>query len=286
MNPKHMESSDPSAVAVMPFVSGKTRLFAVIADPVAHVRAPMVLNPMFAENGIDAIMVPMQIPAVSLESTIRGLAAMPNMGGVAVTIPHKMALAELCDSLGLGARITGAVNAVRFDNGKLVGDNFDGTGFVAGLVGEGHDPAERSVLMIGAGGAARAIAVALLGRGISSLTISNRSPEKAETVAELLRQHRSDIPIRTSDTAMLSGDLKDFDLIINATSLGLHNGDALPCNLDRTADHVVVAEVIMIPDKTAWLEHAEAHGLVIHKGRHMFDYQSMLIGRFLGALPE
>ena len=150
-----------SSSSTHPSITGTTRVFGVIADPVSHVRAPMVFNPYFIEKGTDAVLIPMHIPEAELEATIRGLAGMPNMGGVCVTIPHKMALAGLCDELGMAARITGAVNAVRFDQGRLVGDNFDGAGFVAGCKGEGVVLEGRKILMLGAGGAARAIATAL-----------------------------------------------------------------------------------------------------------------------------
>ncbi|MCE2518088.1 MAG: shikimate dehydrogenase, partial [Alphaproteobacteria bacterium] len=139
-------------------IKGPTKLFGVIADPIDHVRAPMVFNPVFAERGIDAVMVPLHITPDDLELSIRGLAAMPNMGGICVTIPHKMTMARLCDELGLAAQLTGAVNAVRFEDGRLIGDNFDGEGFTAGLTGEGHSLNGANVVMIGAGGAARAIA--------------------------------------------------------------------------------------------------------------------------------
>ena len=140
-------------------IIGTTRVFGCIADPVGHVRAPTVFNTLFAQQGIDHVMVPIHAPADDLNTIIEGLRRLPNFGGMAVTIPHKVSLAALCDTLGAAAQLTGAVNAVRFDDdGRMHGDNFDGQGFVAGLQMKGHDPAGKSVLMIGAGGAARAIA--------------------------------------------------------------------------------------------------------------------------------
>ena len=149
-------------INAMPRVEGSTRIFGVIAHPADHVRAPLVFNPRFAAAGLPHVMVPIDAPPIRLEAIITGLRAIPNFGGLAVTIPHKMALADLCDTLGTAAELTGAVNAVRFDDdGSMHGDNFDGAGFVAGCHGNGFDVMGRNILLIGAGGAARAIAAAL-----------------------------------------------------------------------------------------------------------------------------
>ena len=165
-------------VTKMPWVTGTTRFFGTIAHPADHVRAPMVFNPIFAERGLDHVMVPIDAPPGSLTEIVAALRAIPNFGGMAVTIPHKMEIAALCDTLGLAARLTGAVNAVRFDaDGSMHGDNFDGQGFVAGLHHQGHDPAEKDVLIMGAGGAARAIALALCEAvlaGCGSATVHRR----------------------------------------------------------------------------------------------------------------
>jgi len=262
-------------------ITGTTRVYGVIADPISHVRAPMVFNPYFGEKGIDAVLVPLHIPAASLEETIRGLAAMPNMGGVCVTIPHKMALAELCDELGLAARITGAVNAVRFDKGRLIGDNFDGAGFVAGCLGEGIALAGRKVLMLGAGGAARAIAGALADHGIGHLAIANRSLDKAEDLAGLLGEYYPSLATTAMKLEAAGPDLNGMDMVINTTSLGLHKDDKLPCALDSAGPQTVIADIIMIPPLTHWMDEARKKGLKIHAGRHMLDYQRDLISAFL-----
>ena len=196
----------------LPWVEGTTRVFGVIAHPVDHVRAPMVFNPRFAAAGLPHIMVPINAPPEKLESIINALRAMPNFGGLAVTIPHKMPLADLCDSLGTAAQLTGAVNAVRFDNdGTMHGDNFDGAGFVAGAIGNGYDVADKAILLIGAGGAARAIAAALVEAKIGKLTIANRSLGKAEELASLLA-------IKTGFTNVHAAALTDCCLLYTSPS--------------------------------------------------------------------
>ena len=267
----------------MPWVEGATRVFGVIAHPVEHVRAPMVFNPRFAAAGLPHVMVPINAPPEKLETVIKALCAMPNFGGLAVTVPHKMPLAELCDSLGPAALLTGAVNAVRFDDdGTIHGDNFDGAGFVAGVIGNGYGVAHKAILLIGAGGAARAIAAALVDAKIGKLTIANRSLGKAEELANLLASKTGFTNIYATALADCVGG--DADMIINSTSLGLKPDDALPLALDAVRPDTVIADIIMVPAETEWLVAAQKAGLRVHYGRHMLDYQIDLIGKFIRAL--
>ena len=265
-------------------ITGKTKVFGVIADPIDHVRAPMVFNAVFKDRSLDHVLVPFHIKPDALELSIRGIASMPNIGGVCVTIPHKLPLAALCDELSLAAEITGAVNVVKFDQGRLLGDNFDGEGFVSGLYGEGHDLKDKNVLMIGAGGAARAIAVALAKQPIKALTIANRTLANAENIAKIVSSHFPDAIINTIEMDGISKIASEQNIIVNTTSLGLHEGDQMPCALDDINPEAIIADIIMIPEKTAWMIDAENRGLKTHAGRHMLDYQRDLIGAFIGAL--
>ena len=267
-------------------ITGKTKVFGVIADPIDHVRAPMVFNPVFEERGIDAVLVPIHLKPEHLETQMKALAHMPNMGGVCVTIPFKMDVANLCDELGLAAQMTGAVNAVKFEAGRMFGDNFDGEGFTAGLIGEGHQLEGKSVLMIGAGGAARAIAAATAAQPIKKLGIANRTASKAEEIKAMIAAHHQGVEIEVVAHENLDKAASDYDIIINTTSLGLHDGDALPCSLDHVSAHTVIADIIMIPEVTAWMAKAQEKGLTTHPGRHMLDYQRDLIGTFIGAFPN
>jgi shikimate dehydrogenase len=221
-----------------------------------------------------------------LADQMKALAQIPNMGGVCVTIPFKLDAAAICDELGLAAEITGAVNVVRFEDGKMIGDNFDGEGFTAGLTGEGISLDGKSVLMIGAGGAARAIAMALIKQRVKTLGIANRTARKAQEIMTIIKTHYSDCNIATIPHDNIDQVVGDYDIIINATSLGLHDGDALPCEFDHARDDAVIADIIMSPEMTAWMSKAQKKGLKIHAGKHMLDYQRDLIGRFIGAFPE
>ncbi len=267
----------------LPFIDGNSRIFGVIAHPVSHVRAPMVFNRLFAAAKLRHIMVPIDAPQEALKTIIRGLQSIPNFGGLAVTIPHKLAMAELCDKLSNVAQLTGAVNAVRFDaDGTLHGHNFDGAGFVAGCLGNGYEIAGKNILMLGAGGAARAIAAALCENGVGHLVIANRHVHKAQHLVELLMNQGGFKNVFAQSLAGTDGS--GANMIINSTSLGLYDDDKLPMSLDKVSEGTVIADIVMSPAKTKWLESATAIGLPVLYGHHMLDYQIELIGRFIRAL--
>ena len=271
----------------VPLITGTTKLFGVIAHPSAHVRAPMVFNARFVAEKRDHLMIPIDATPDMLVTVMDGLRAMENFGGLTITIPHKVPIAEMCDELGEAARVCGAVNAVRFgDDGRLYGDIFDGAGFVAGLALKGHDIKGKRVLMLGAGGAARAIAVALCQADVGEIAIANRTRDKAQNLIDAMVQGAGYTQARVLDN-MAEAALeaaRDVDIIINTTSLGLHAGDALPLALDNVRADTLIADIIMVPERTDWLALAEKKGLQTHYGRHMLDCQLELIGRFIGAL--
>ena len=271
----------------VPLITGTTKLFGVIAHPSAHVRAPMVFNARFVAEKRDHIMIPIDATPDMLVTVMNGLRAMENFGGLTITIPHKVPIAEMCDELGEAARVCGAVNAVRFgDDGRLYGDIFDGAGFVAGLALKGHDIKGKRVLMLGAGGAARAIAVALCQADVGEIAIANRTRDKAQNLVDAMVQGAGYTQAHVLDN-MAEAALeaaRDVDIIINTTSLGLHAGDALPLALDNVRADTLIADIIMVPERTEWLALAEENGLQTHYGRHMLDCQLELIGRFIGAL--
>lgn len=265
----------------MPWITGRSRIFGVIAHPADHVRAPMVFNALFADRHLDHVMVPVNARPENLRGVIDGLRAQENFGGLAVTIPHKLAMAEICDELGVAARISGAVNAVRFDpDGRVYGDNFDGVGFVEGLRQQGHECAGKRILLLGAGGAARAIAAALCAVDIVSLQIHNRTMSKAEALVAAL----APIDPNARTRAVSSHDGSNTDIVINTTSLGLKPEDPLPLDLDNVDAGTLICDIIMVPERTRWLAAAEDRGLPTHYGRHMLDCQAELMGKFIGAL--
>ena len=260
-------------------ITGTTRVFGVIADPIVHVRAPIVFNPLFEAKGTDAVMVPVHAPAARLETVLDGLKAQPNFGGLAVTVPHKLEIMELCDEVGRQGRLVGAVNAVRFDDQRrMVGDNFDGAGFVAGMRAEGYEVTGHSVLQLGAGGAGRAIAFSLADAGVSRLVIHNRTRAKAEELVAAVSAAYPEISVSVGEA-----DPDGCEIVINTTSAGLHKDDPLPIDEKFLQPGLLVAEIIMIPERTRLLESALEKGCKVQYGRHMLDKQIDLIGEFLGC---
>jgi len=260
-------------------ISGATRLLGIVADPIAHVRTPQAINRLLAERGVDAVMVPMQVGADGLAAWFAGLRAVRNLSGIVVTVPHKESAAALCDALEPDAEAIGAVNAIRREaDGRLVGAMFDGLGLVAGLRRNGIDPAGHSALLVGAGGAASAVAFALAGAGVSRLTIANRTVAKADALARRVGAAFPGIPVAAGPA-----DPAGFSLVVNGTSLGMAAGDALPVPPERFDPGAVVAEVIMQPARTALLIAAEARGCRVHEGRHMLDAQLSLLADFVAG---
>ena len=263
-------------------ITGKTRVFATLADPIGHVRAPAEINALAAARDRDAVMVPLHVAAGGLSAALDGLRAMRNLGGFIVTVPHKTAIVPLLDRLGPAARRVGAVNVVRREtDGALCGEMLDGTGFVAGLRAGGHDPAGRSVYLAGSGGAAAAIAFALAEAGIAHLTLSNRTVARVEALAVRLRETYPRLPVVVG-----SRDPSGHDIVVNATSQGLKADDALPLDVDALTENQLVAEIIMQPAETALMLAAARRGCRVHPGLPMLRCQLDLMADWMGLGVE
>lgn len=250
-------------------ITGRTRLFAVLGDPVAQVRAPSLLNPEFERRGIDAVLVPVHAPVAKLAEVVRGLQAVANLDGLLVTVPHKIAVCGLADLVGPAAELAGSANALRRDpDGRWYAENFDGAGFVAGLVHSGHIPAGRRVALVGAGGAGSAIAIALLQAGVAELRVVDPDPSRLDAL-------RAGVAVKWPDAVTFGAepDLLDIDLLVNATPLGLRPDDPLPVALDGLPRTAVVADIIMEPRMTPLLARAESAGHPVHHGIHMLTHQ-------------
>lgn len=260
-------------------ITGHTQVFGIIADPVDHVRAPDIFNPMYEKVGRDAVMIPIHVTPEDLDTVLNGLKAQKNFGGLTITIPHKVEMMKRCDELGSSGKLIGAINAVRFEeDGRLIGDMFDGKGFIAGLKAEGHELKGQKVLQLGAGGAGRAIAFSVAEDGAAELVISNRTMAKAEELAAAVAAAYPDCKVTAGPA-----DPTGLDVVINTTSLGLHDGDDLPVDPGKLTPDMLVAEIIMIPEDTAILVEARKRGCKTHLGHHMLDHQVRLIAEFMGC---
>jgi shikimate dehydrogenase len=263
---------------MIPSPTGTTRLFAHLGDPIAQVQAPMLLNQLFKQVGVDALMMAMHVRPHNLEALVDGLKRTENVDGILVTVPHKIAICELADKLSTQAALAGTANALRRDkDGAWFAENFDGLGFVAGLHAQGHAPAGRRVVLFGAGGAGAAIASALIEEGVDALTVVDTNRPKAEDLVAKLNQ-------RKAASAIYSGapNLGDADMVINATPIGLDPKDPTPFSVDDVPDHAVVCDIIMKPAETRLLRAAAKRGLSIHPGIHMLTPQIQLYAEFFG----
>lgn len=263
-----------------PTISGSTRIMAVIGDPIRQARSPGAFNQIFAEKDADIVCIPLQTPSADLKTAWAALKAMPNFIGFGITIPHKRAALELCDSLDPTAERIGAVNLVRRElDGSFRGYQFDGLGFVGGLRARGIEPRGRNCLMIGAGGAGTAVAFALADAGIAELAILNRSAGKAQALAESVNRAVGRQLARTG-AMVINGEM----LVINATSLGLREDDPLPVSPEGLGPGVIVADLIAQPEHTRLLILAKAQGAKVHSGTHTIRAQAPLIADYICEL--
>ena len=268
---------DPRAMNI----TGSTRVYLILGDPVAQVRAPEVFNHLFQRHGVDAVLVPVKVGAAHLAGFVEHALLAQNVGGLWITIPHKGAMLALVDRCEPLARMAGAINAVRRnDDGSTDGALFDGIGFVKGLDHVGIDVRGRRVLVLGAGGGGHAVAAALAQRGAGHISIHNRSATRAEELAARLRG----VTAGTVEAAA-SADPAGFDLIVNCTSQGLKPGDALPVDVARIDVHAAVVDIIMSRLPTPLLQACAARGIAAHAGFEMLVQQVPEYLRFFG-LPQ
>jgi shikimate dehydrogenase len=266
-----------AADPILKRVTGRTRVMFILGDPVAHIIGTAILNEDFFRHGVDATVSPLHVAPADLGTVLGAIRAMRNVAGFGVTIPHKIEVIRHLDGTTPRAAGIGAVNFVRrHPDGTLLGDNVDGIGFVAGLARNGVEVAGRRVLQIGAGGAGRAIAFAMAEAGASHLTIANRTAGKARALAEAVA---AAYPGCATSTAM--PDAQGFDLVVNTTSVGMHDGDPLPAELSTLGIGAVVADVIMTPETTPLLAEAERRGCRIVRGKEMLLDQPRLVREFL-----
>ena len=260
-------------------ITGSTRIYGIVADPVAQVKTPQTMHKVFERRGTDGVLVPIHVPPAGLGDLVQALRSMKNFGGMVVTVPHKTSMVGFCDVVTPEARAVGAVNIVRRESdGTLAGDILDGKGFVEGLSQKGFKLEGLTVLLCGAGGAARAIAFALAQAGIRKLSIHNRTQATAQQILDGVKTLYPAL-----QTELGSEDPSGFDLVVNATSLGMRAEDRLPLDASRLVPTQVVAEIIMTPKLTSLLECAQAKGCRIQYGLPMLECQIEMMADFMGV---
>lgn len=259
-------------------ISGSTRVFFVLGHPVAQVRAPEVFNPIFAAHGIDAALLPIQVAPAALPAFVQGSLQADNVGGLWVTIPHKAAILPLLSEVDDHGQRAAAVNAVRRrPDGTLAGALFDGLGFTAALDHLQVAVAGRRVLLVGTGGAGVAIAVALAERPLSALAVHDLDLMRAEALAQRLAPAAA-CPVQ----AQLRADPAGFDVVINATPLGMRPDDPLPFDVTRLSPGATVVDILMKPAGTPLQRACDARGVAYQPGFEMLTQQVPAYLRFFG----
>ncbi len=246
-------------------ISGKTTLIAHIGYPTETFKSPMIYNPWFEQKGIDAVVVPMGVKAEDYAQSLAAITRFTNLRGALVTMPHKVVTVDLVDEVTPAVRIAGACNAVlKRPDGTLLGDQFDGAGFVRGVLNKGRTLKGARVLVSGAGGGGSAIAASLAAAGVGELALYDTRAESAEGLAQRLREHYPALTVRTG-----SNDPDGFEVVVNATPMGMKEDDPLPFDIARIAPGCFVGEVVMKSEYTPLLRAARDKGCEVQVGTDM-----------------
>jgi shikimate dehydrogenase len=263
---------------MMPTLGGATRLHVIIGDPIAQVRAPGGITAAFAARGHDGILVPIQVAVADLSDFLSVAARLKNLDGIVVTIPHKFACYEACASATDRAHFLGAANLMRRRvDGRWHGDMVDGLGFVGAARAKGIDPKERRALLIGAGGAGSAIALALVDAGVSELAIHDSEIARRDALIGRLNM------LGKTRAHAGSSDPSGYDLVANATPAGMQAGDSLPVDVARLARAAYCGCVITKPEVSPFIAAARKIGCVTATGTDMYLAQQQMMVDFLLA---
>jgi shikimate dehydrogenase len=259
-------------------ISGRAALAGVVGWPVSQSRSPLLHNAWLARHGIDGAYVPLAVAPADFAEAVRGLRA-AGFRGVNVTIPHKEAAFAVCDAVDESARRAGAVNTLVFGAAGVRGFNTDGVGFVANLRAHGVRPEAGPALLLGAGGAARAIAAALMELGVA-VSVANRSLGRAAALAAALPG------LGVVDWEDRHAAVGECALLVNTSAAGMLGGEALRMDLSRSADGLAVADIVYVPRETALLRDAAARGLRAVGGLGMLLHQAVPgFAAWFGVVP-
>lgn len=250
-------------------INGNTELIAHIGYPTYTFKSPMIYNPYFEKTGMNAVVVPMGCQSEHYPQFLRSVFDLTNIRGALITMPHKVMTVSLLDEVTSTVKVAGACNAVKKTaDGRLVGDMFDGAGFVRGLQRKGFVTQGKRVLVVGAGGVGSAIAASLAGAGVACIALFDSQGASAQSLGERLHAHYPDIEV-----ILGRNDPEGFDLIVNATPLGMKEGDPMPVDMSRISPESFVGEVVLKTEMTAFLQAAHQKGCRVQIGSDMLFEQ-------------
>jgi len=261
-----------------PRISGNTGLIAHLGFPTESFKAPLIYNPWFQRAGVYAVVVPMGVKAEDYPAFLPLVFRLSNIRGALITMPHKVTTVELVDEITPTARVAGACNAVRKRaDGSLLGDMFDGAGFVRGVQRKGHRLDGARALVVGSGGVGSAIAASLAAAGVGMLGVFDINRAAADALAERIRQNYPHTTVRTG-----SNDPSGYDVVVNATPLGMNEGDPLPFDTTHLTPGTFVGEVVLKQEMTPLLRAANDRGSPVQVGIDMLFEQIPAYLEFFG----
>ena len=259
-------------------INGKTELIAHIGFPTHSFKSPMIYNPYFESVGVNAVVVPFSCQIEQYPAFFRSVLALANVRGALITMPHKVSTLTLLDEVSPAAQIAGACNAVkRRADGKLIGDMFDGEGFVRGVIRKGCKVVGARVLIVGTGGVGCAIAASIAAAGADAIALFDTNTKSAEGLRYRLLQHYPSLKIATG-----SNNPTSLDIVVNATPLGMNVGDPLPVDVNLLSPNTLVGEVVMRDEMTTFLKAAAARGCPYQVGTDMLFEQIPAYLEFFG----
>lgn len=263
------------------YISGRTRMFAIIGDPIEQVRSPELVSAEFRRRKCDAIMVPLHVLPGDFDTALPALKKLPNLGGLVFTIPYKVRARALADELSGQARVVGAINVlVRGPNGRWLGEILDGLGCVEGFRRRGLSFADQRVCLIGAGGAGSAVGVAVAAEGPRAMRLFDVDEGKAEALAAKLRAAAPRASVVVGPPT-----IEGIDILMNASPVGMLDDPRMPIAADAFPSSLIVFDAIVKPERTRLLALAERGGCRIVTGREMMRGQIAKMVDFFGY-PE
>jgi shikimate dehydrogenase len=248
-------------------LSGATRVYFIVGDPIAQVRSPSGVTAALRAAGRDALVVPAHVASDDLPAFFAGVTSMRNVDGVIITVPHKFSAAAYCATLGTEGAFLGAVNTLRRNaDGTWHGGMFDGLGFVTALVDAGCELRGKRALLIGAGGAGSAIGHALIQGGVGSLDVRDNDATRTASLIERLNA----LGLGAARSVAATVQAHDYEVVINASPLGMRADDPLPIDVSQLPATTFVGDVVTKPPLTPLIEAARARGCATVTGTQMF----------------
>ncbi|MCC6868918.1 MAG: shikimate dehydrogenase [Burkholderiales bacterium] len=258
-------------------LSGKSKIIAHLGYPTESFKAPLIYNPWFDSKGIDMVVVPLGVKAEDYVPFFERLVRLSNIHGALITMPHKVTTVGLLDEASTAVKIAGSCNAVRVRDGRIIGDMFDGEGFTRGIERKGFRIAGSRGLVLGCGGVGSAIAASLAARGAAGLVLADTNEALARSLAGRIAEHYPRVA-----TSVGSADPAGYDLLVNATPLGMKATDPVPFDVTRIAASTFVGEVVMKQEFTPLLAAARERGCRYQIGTDMLFEQLPAYLEFFG----